>query len=241
MGEPHCCGSQRDRVHERPTIVVGVPITDRWVAPDAKASEANAPTASKSRFTGGGPRCFESSTWVPVDAFVDRCGRVRNGLSASVKDCVAVRRSRRSHGMESHSSADCRGCAQGIWMAWASQNLSSCRPDTSASPQGPIMTVMSNWTRLALSGELPLANGSAPGPGPFGFDSARGPSDHRTRSRVSRRTGARVAEGAGLLNRYTVAKPYRGFESPPVRLETPLVALIARSASWPSLLGFGRS
>src|SRR5438034_10685377 len=29
--------------------------------------------------------------------------------------------------------------------------------------------------------------------------------------------GGRVAEGGGLLNRYRALKPYRGFESPPLR------------------------
>jgi hypothetical protein len=35
--------------------------------------------------------------------------------------------------------------------------------------------------------------------------------------RVNRRRGGRVAEGDGLLNRYTESNPYPGFESPPLR------------------------
>src|SRR4051812_40112096 len=35
--------------------------------------------------------------------------------------------------------------------------------------------------------------------------------------RSPRRRGGRVAEGDGLLNRYTAQKLYRGFESPPLR------------------------
>src|SRR5262249_6375702 len=34
---------------------------------------------------------------------------------------------------------------------------------------------------------------------------------------VSARSGGRVAEGGGLLNRYRGLNPYRGFESPPLR------------------------
>ncbi len=37
--------------------------------------------------------------------------------------------------------------------------------------------------------------------------------------RPIRRRGGRVAEGAGLLNRYTGFTPYRGFESPPLRFK----------------------
>ena len=42
----------------------------------------------------------------------------------------------------------------------------------------------------------------------------------------SRRRGGRVAEGGGLLNRYRALKPYRGFESHPLRqLKGPCRAL----------------
>ena len=37
---------------------------------------------------------------------------------------------------------------------------------------------------------------------------------------IVRRRG-RVAEGGGLLNRYTAQKPYRGFESPRLRQQSP--------------------
>ena len=45
--------------------------------------------------------------------------------------------------------------------------------------------------------------------------------------RQRHRSGGREAEGGGLLNRYRVEKPYRGFESLPLRFRGKR-ALVAR-------------
>jgi hypothetical protein len=60
-----------------------------------------------------------------------------------------------------------------------------------------------------------------------GLKSAACGSPPRRAYRPYRRCG-RVAEGGGLLNRYRVVKPYRGFES--LRLRQPLVAWARRAA-----------
>jgi hypothetical protein len=54
-----------------------------------------------------------------------------------------------------------------------------------------------------------------------------------------RRRRGRVAEGGGLLNRYRVVKPYRGFES--LRLRHPLFSLRFGAATPPApqVDGFG--
>jgi hypothetical protein len=75
--------------------------------------------------------------------------------------------------------------------------------------------------------------GSQPPPGSLnrsefaGLKSAACGSPPRRAYRPYRRCG-RVAEGGGLLNRYRVVKPYRGFES--LRLRQPLIARARRAA-----------
>jgi hypothetical protein len=67
-----------------------------------------------------------------------------------------------------------------------------------------------------------------------GLKSAACGSPPRRAYRPYRRCG-RVAEGGGLLNRYRVVKPYRGFES--LRLRQPLIARARRAAMKPNRSG----
>src|SRR5258705_5652496 len=78
-----------------------------------------------------------------------------------------------------------------------------------------------NGDRLASSGpEQATVNDAARRNGRVRLTSPNGTSLARNATPVDYShpgRGGRVAEGGGLLNRYKALKPYRGFESPPLR------------------------